>query len=68
MLQKVVVADLGIDFGQLSASFLGPVFWKWYDSHQNDVVLQVKFLFFKIDVQVYELRKLFEKFFGAYIV
>ena len=39
-------------------------FWKWYESHKEDVILKKRILFFKVELKVKHLKFIFEKFFG----
>ena len=41
-------------------------FWKWYDAHQDDVVLKKRLLIFAVTVQVRHLRGIFAVIFGAH--
>lgn len=43
---------------------IGLGFWGWYEIHQDDKVVKLKFLFFNVTVRVHHLEGLFEILFG----
>lgn len=44
--------------------YAAPLFWGWYHTHENDVVLKVGWWFIKKTVHVYDLHSIFVLLFG----
>ncbi len=41
-------------------------FWKWFDQHQEDIILRKKILAFTVKVRVKDGRRFFEAIFGRH--
>lgn len=44
---------------------LSAVFWEWYRTHSEDIIVKRKVLFFSVTIRVKDLRALFEALFGS---
>ncbi len=43
---------------------LSAVFWEWYRTHSEDVIVKRKVIFFTVTIRVRDLHPLFESLFG----